>query len=129
MSSNNSENIFELSDSINTSDETIESVNTGESQNETLVPPVKNVDFDSNDKFHFMQVDKYFRTINQNMMNKMISIIEGKSDVSLRFVEWFVTKYTKRNKVTYKLPDSNKERYNFSELFNVNTSYKSYLKT
>lgn len=36
-------------------------------------------------------------------LNKMMSIINGESKISLRIVDWFVTNYAKKNYVTYDL--------------------------
>ena len=53
-------------------------------------------------------------------VSQMISIIEGRSDVSLRLLDWFVTKYAEKRGVTYKLNDGQE--------FYVHISYKAQLK-
>lgn len=40
---------------------------------------------------------------NRENLNKMMSIINGESKISLRIVDWFVTNYAKKNYVTYDL--------------------------
>ena len=47
------------------------------------------------------------------------AVIEQKSIISLRMLDWFVTNYTKRNNVYYALGDT---------LFNVHFNYKNQLK-
>ena len=43
----------------------------------------------------FYKNDKYF--------NKMISIVTNQSKISLRVLDWFVTKYSKKYNITYKI--------------------------
>ena len=40
-----------------------------------------------------------------NNLNKMLSIINGESKISLRIVDWFVTNYAKKNYTMYSLND------------------------
>ena len=35
--------------------------------------------------------------INNNNIDKMLNIINGKNNVSLRIIDWFVTNYSKKN--------------------------------
>ena len=55
--------------------------------------------------------------------NKFINIISGKSQISIRLIDHFITKYSKYNKCNYKLNDNQKEN-----IFNVYFDYKSQLK-
>lgn len=61
----------------------------------------------------FFKVNKHFKILKD--------IIEGKSKISLRLIEWFVTNYCKKYNIQYKL---NKNR-----LFNVHLEYKCQLKS
>ena len=36
-----------------------------------------------------------------NNIKKVINIIEGKENISLRVIDWFVTNYSKKNNVSY----------------------------
>ena len=54
-------------------------------------------------------------------MNNMLRIINGESRISLRIVDWFVTNYSKKNNIYYKL--------NKGDHFTVYQSYKSQLKS
>mgnify|MGYP003325972518 CR=1 FL=1 len=56
-------------------------------------------------------------------LEKMLNIINGKSKISLRIVDWFVTNYAKKNYIVY---DNNKNE--MIERFKVYTNYKLNLK-
>jgi hypothetical protein len=45
-----------------------------------------------------------------NNFDKMINIINGTSNISLRIVDWFVTNYSKKNYVVYELDNNKNER-------------------
>jgi hypothetical protein len=72
---------------------------------------------------------KYF--CQKNNIEKLQEILEGRSDVSLRLIDWFVTNYSKKNNVMYNLKDFNADNQpaNFNDLFNVFNNYKSQLKS
>ena len=57
---------------------------------------------------------------NNSYLNKMISIINGESRISLRIVDWFVTNYAKKNFTIYEINDG--------ERFKVYNDYKLKLK-
>lgn len=52
---------------------------------------------------------------------KLLNIING--NISIRLVDFFVTNYSKKNRVNYQIKDDNNEI-----MFNVHSSYKSQLK-
>ena len=56
-------------------------------------------------------------------LNKMLNIINGSSNISLRIVDWFVTNYAKKNFTTYEV---NKNNNNYR--LNVYNDYKLKLK-
>jgi hypothetical protein len=56
-------------------------------------------------------------------INLLISIINFESTISIRLIDHFVTKYSKNNKINYKLKENNVE-----QTFNIYTSYKQQLK-
>ena len=58
---------------------------------------------------------------NTDYFDKMISIINGTSKISLRIVDWFVTNYSKKNYCVIENPDTN-------ERFKVYNDYKLKLK-
>jgi hypothetical protein len=59
-----------------------------------------------------------FYDIDKNKLN-FISVISSESQISIRLIDYFVTKFSKKNKVSYKLDEI---------LFNVYQSYKHQLK-
>jgi hypothetical protein len=60
---------------------------------------------------------------NINNVNILISIINSNLNLSIRLINYFVTKFTKYNKISYKITDNNIE-----SSFNIYTSYKQQLK-
>ena len=65
-----------------------------------------------------ISLSKYFS--NKSKLNKFKDIINGKSDISLRVIDWFVTNYAKKHHIIY---DLNKMK------FMVYLEYKSQLKS
>lgn len=63
-----------------------------------------------------------FFAIKENLDN-VIPIITGKSKISLRILDWFVTNYSKKNNISYQLELNNKTKN-----FIVYLDYKSQLK-
>lgn len=56
---------------------------------------------------------------NKRNLNKMLNIVNGKSKISLRILDWFVTNYSKKNNIIYNIK---------KEQFIVYLNYKSQLK-
>ena len=61
---------------------------------------------------------------NKDHLKKMISIVNGESNISLRIVDWFVTNYAKKYFTVYDIKNSNGE----TERFKVYNDYKLKLK-
>lgn len=53
-------------------------------------------------------------------IKEFIKIINSKSEISIRLIDYFVTKYSKKNKISYKMDNNN--------IFNIYQSYKQQLK-
>lgn len=83
---------------------------------------VKRVEFTSKEKLYYLTVDKYFRSTSKKNVDKMVNIIAGKSKISLRLLDWFVTRYAKKYKINYYIEEEN-------ERFNVHIGYKAQLKS
>lgn len=66
---------------------------------------------------------KQFYT-NRDHLTKMISIINGESQISLRIVDWFVTNYAKKYFTVYNILDSRQQTVRFK----VHNDYKLKLK-
>lgn len=60
---------------------------------------------------------------NNENCKKFVNIISGESQISIRLIDHFVTKFSKYNKCSYKLDDNDKE-----VVFNVYFDYKNQLK-
>ncbi|AYV84442.1 MAG: hypothetical protein Hyperionvirus25_28 [Hyperionvirus sp.] len=45
---------------------------------------------------YYKMIHKYFRQCSEKMLAHMHNIIDGESEISLRILDWFVTKYSKR---------------------------------
>jgi len=60
-------------------------------------------------------------------LEKMMKIINGESDISLRIVDWFVTNFAKKYYTVYELSQSNSETHSITR-FKVYNDYKLKLK-
>jgi hypothetical protein len=60
---------------------------------------------------------------NEENSNLLWPIINSDSDISIRLIDHFVTKYAKHNKICYKITENNTE-----QIINIYTSYKQQLK-
>ena len=63
---------------------------------------------------------EYYKTDKNVNMDKMLSIINGESRISLRIVDWFATNYAKKHYTVYNIKDN--------ERFKVYVDYKLNLK-
>jgi len=61
---------------------------------------------------------------NTENANSFIEIVSGNTMISIRLIDYFVTKYSKYNKCCYKFNEGNKET-----VFNIHVDYKNQLKT
>lgn len=70
-------------------------------------------------------LNKLMEYYNKNKnLSKMLTIINGESNISLRIIDWFATNYSKKNYIVYNiLRENNKE-----ERFKVYDDYKLKLK-
>jgi hypothetical protein len=60
-------------------------------------------------------------------LDKVIPIITGKSKISLRILDWFVTNYSKKNNTAYEIFNNNKTK-NFIVYLEYKSQLKSYQK-
>ena len=65
-------------------------------------------------------LEKLMKYYNEENLNKMLSIINGESNISLRIIDWFTTNYSKKN---FTIFDNEKQKR-----FNVYEDYKLKLK-
>lgn len=65
---------------------------------------------------------------NKDNLHKMMHIINGESNISLRIVDWFVTNYAKKYYTVYELPNSMGEVHRFKVYNDYKLKLKAYSK-
>ncbi len=78
--------------------------------------------FTNREKMLYNKLNRYYRNLKKKHMKTMLEIIWQKSHVSLRLLDWFVTRYAKDNDTTYIIN-------NRDDAFYVHISYKSQLRS
>jgi hypothetical protein len=81
----------------------------------------KNIQVTSQEIMIIKGLEKFYED-NTNI-NLLIPIINSESNISIRLIDHFITKYSKNNKINYKIKENDSEK-----IFNVHTSYKQQLK-
>lgn len=66
--------------------------------------------------------------INRVNLDRIIPIITGKSKISLRILDWFVTNFSKKNNINYELTDINSHKKNFIVYLDYKAQLKAYSK-
>ena len=61
-------------------------------------------------------------------LDKIIPIITGKSKISLRILDWFVTNFSKKNNINYELFLENGQKKNFIVYLDYKSQLKAYSK-
>ena len=82
---------------------------------------LKNIQISSQENMIIKSMEKFYESIENGLA--FIPIINSESEISIRLIDYFVTKYSKVHKISYKLIENNIET-----LFNVFSSYKQQLK-
>lgn len=78
--------------------------------------------FTKKELFFYKMIDRYFKQCSDTQIKKMRGIIDGDSQISLRVLDWFVTRYSHKRKITF-------NEGNGDDYFNVHISYKAQLKS
>lgn len=99
-------------------DENTDNNDSYESLNQEIL---KKIQISSQEHMLIKSLEKFY--VNNVNMKKMLPIVNGESMISMRLIDFFVTLYSKQNRVTYNLVENNNK-----VLFNVYLSYKSQLK-
>jgi DNA-binding transcriptional regulator GbsR (MarR family) len=79
--------------------------------------------FTTKELCHYKNIDKFFKECHEKhpeILTTMINIIEGQSCISLRILDWVVTKYSKK-RISLGVSKS-------AEVFDIRISYKAQLK-
>lgn len=74
-----------------------------------------------------LNIAKAFFKNNTHIADKIINIKDQKAIISLRILDWFVTRYTKKNNITYKVKIDDKE-HDFDVYLSYDSQLKSYKK-
>jgi hypothetical protein len=97
-----------------------------DSNDNSDVPLITELTLSKKETYHYKIIDKYYKTLNVNDVMTLIDIVEKKSKVSLRLIDWFVTKYSYKHKVRL---ETNNDPNNVDNGFNVHISYKAQLQS
>lgn len=65
---------------------------------------------------------------NREYLDQVIPIITGKSKISLRILDWFVTNYSKKNNTHFQVQDANSKVKNFIVYLDYKAQLKAYSK-
>jgi hypothetical protein len=65
---------------------------------------------------------------NENYLSRMLKIITGEDNISLRIVDWFVTNYAKKNYTLYQMTNQHGEIIRFKVYFDYKLKLKAYSK-
>jgi hypothetical protein len=75
--------------------------------------------------WHYSMLEKFFINCEIPIIQKMVDIINGNHLISLRFLDWFVTRYC----YLYKTNINVNNKFTKQNNFNINISYKAQLKS
>jgi hypothetical protein len=82
---------------------------------------LKNIQISSQENMLIRSLEKFY--MNVKNMHIILPIINGESNISMRLIDFFVTNYSKKFRVTYNVNENGN-----NTIFNVYSSYKSQLK-
>jgi hypothetical protein len=82
-------------------------------------------EFKAKELLHYKMLEKFFLKCSEEEIVVMVNIINGNHVVSLRFLDWFVTRYC----FLYKLTINVANNYTVENNYNINISYKAQLKS
>lgn len=105
-------------------------MNNNLSSNELNNKVFKLIQISSQESLLLKSVEKFYE--NLECYSDFIQIINSqnksnvKTKISIRLIDYFVTKYSKKNKISYKLPNNNDTQ--IQTQFSVHQSYKQQLK-
>jgi len=90
------------------------------STNNSLIEKPKSTAFTKKEICYYKMIDKFFKECSDNQIKKMLDIINKESEISLRILDWFVTRYSKK-RIDIDM--------GVDEIFDVHISYKAQLKS
>ena len=85
--------------------------------------------FNKIEKLYYNRANEFYINLSENIMLDVYSIItkkhKRKKKISLRFLDWFVTKYCKLYSISINVDN----QYNKENKYNINNRYKAQLKS
>jgi hypothetical protein len=90
-----------------------------EANNKLLLDSLNNFKIEGKSALLLKSLHAYFT---EEKIKKIIPLITGSSRISLRVIDWFVTNYSKKNQIIYKIKENDEECY-----INIHTHYRSQL--
>jgi len=81
--------------------------------------------FSVREVYYYKRIDKFFRNCDENIIATVIDIVNCNYYISLRILDWFVTKYSKRRKILIDVDGKDED----STYIDVHISYKAQLKS
>jgi hypothetical protein len=87
--------------------------------NQLLIDSLNNFKIEGKSALLLKSLQAYFT---EEKFKKVIPLITGSSRISLRVIDWFVTNYSKKNQIIYKIKENDEECY-----INIHTHYRSQL--
>jgi hypothetical protein len=79
-----------------------------------------NVNFNKREIYFYNMIDKFYRHCDTKNIIRMIDVVNGVSPISLRILDWFVTRYSNKNKILITVD---------GVVIDVHISYKAQLKS
>ncbi len=114
------DNIIKITSEISDTDSSdILSESDDQSVEDKNFDPVKF--FTNKELMHYKMIEKFFKLCSKEEVEQMVNIINSTSEISLRVLDWFVTRYSKK-RIDF-------DNSNTSEVFDVHISYKAQLKS
>jgi len=100
------------------------------------IPDIGDIDLSKKETFYYKIIDRYYKSLDIKKIETMIDIVDGKSKISLRLLDWFVTRYANKYKIRFeksenKINDEADDKFDkkVDKGFNVHISYKAQLKS
>ena len=91
-----------------------------EQQKMSSVIPSQFKKFKPKEICYYNMINKFYKHCDKKYITLMIDIINGESQISLRILDWFVTRYSNRKKILIDVDE---------EVIDVHISYKAQLKS
>lgn len=121
----NDNNKNNIADDDNKDNDTITGSDTSDDDDTTTdVPLITELSLNKKETYHYKAIDRYYKTLDMKNIQTFIGIVEKKLKVSLRLIDWFVTKYSPKYNIRLDCNDGGKIIENG---FNVHISYKAQL--